>query len=617
MNKYPVLTLIVIFIFNCTLFCRCENGNRSNGHNHEYVDLGLPSGTLWAKCNVGANKPEDYGDYFAWGETDTKENFTWYNYSLCNGNERAITKYCTISSFGYNGLTDKLARLQSSEDVATINWGNNCRIPTGEDFDELIHECDWKWIGKGYKVIGKNGNSIFLPAAGRRGNNEFVDVGEVGAYWSSSLNAHVPKSAWGLFFVETEGLYAMADGFYRFSGLSVRPVCVPTNNIRKNDKKTKEEHDKIPLNGYESVDLGLPSGTQWATCNVGASNPTDDGDYFAWGETQTKSIYNYDTYTYSSEPTTLPASADAATVNWGRDWRMPTQAEFEELKKYCNWIWISDGYMVIGQNGNSIFLPAAGFRYFGSLNPKGSSGHYWTSSINTDNQSIGAWGIGFDSDVYFINIGFRDCGFSIRPVRVKSGKNKHDANPNDRNRHYGNTNRALNGHEWVDLGLSVKWATCNVGANKPKDFGNYYAWGETRTKSTYSYESYAFPKIEITQLPAGADAATVNWGSGWRMPTNAELEELQNRCDWEWKGDGYKVTGPNGNSIFLPAAGYRMDDKLNGSNSVGYYWSSSACNTWPRSVPYAAWYLFFGDGWTEMVNFVRDTGCSIRPVCTK
>lgn len=139
----------------------------------------------------------------------------------------------------------------------------------------------------------------------------------------------------------------------------------------------------------------------------------------------------------------------------------------------------------------------------------------------------------------------------------------------------------INGHEYVDLGLSVKWATCNVGANKPEEYGNYYAWGETTTKSLYyEYTSTTYGK-SMNDINGNSqyDAATANWGGTWRMPTKSEMEELTNRCTWKWTTQngvkGYKVIGPNGNSIFLPAVGYRSEFSLYDAGDYGQYWTST------------------------------------------
>ena len=166
--------------------------------NHPHaIDLGLPSGTLWACCNVGASSPEGYGDYFAWGETTTKSTYYWDNYKWCNCEEEnpeianEFTKYCMNSNYG---TIDNKTELEAEDDAATVNWGTSWRMPTLDEISELCSECNWTWITQngvnGNKVIGPNGNYIFLPAAGFRGGSIDVIteyVGTDGYYWSSSL----------------------------------------------------------------------------------------------------------------------------------------------------------------------------------------------------------------------------------------------------------------------------------------------------------------------------------------------------------------------------------------------------------------------------------------------
>ncbi len=140
--------------------------------DHEWVDLGLPSGTLWATCNVGADRPGDFGDYFAWGETAPKDSYSWENYMWCYGYSSTLTKYCTNSSFGYNGFVDNKAELDPVDDAAYVNWGPSWRMPTYDQLEELRTQCTWTWRIKdgsyGHLITGPNGNSIFLPAAGYR-----------------------------------------------------------------------------------------------------------------------------------------------------------------------------------------------------------------------------------------------------------------------------------------------------------------------------------------------------------------------------------------------------------------------------------------------------------------
>ena len=174
----------------------------------------------------------------------------------------------------------------------------------------------------------------------------------------------------------------------------------------------------------------------------------------------------------------------------------------------------------------------------------------------------------------------------------------------------------INGHEYVDLGLSVKWATCNVGANSPEDYGNYYAWGETTTKSTYTESNSKTYGKSINDIKGNVqyDAARANWGGDWRMPTYSEQEELLDNCTWTWTTrngvNGYNVEGPNGNSIFLPAAGYRGGSSLYLAGSYGYYWSSSP----HENVTNNAYYLYFFSDEHRMSSNLRYCGQSVRPV---
>lgn len=201
----------------------CFKVDTNSYNGHEFVDLGLPSGTLWATCNVGASKPEEYGDYFAWGETKTKSNYSWSIYKWCNGSHNTLTKYCTDSRYG---KVDNKKNLTSIDDTAYANWGGDWRMPTETDFDELHKKCTWKWTSqnavKGYRVVSNiNGNSIFLPAAGYRGNSNFYFVGSDGNYSSSSLGPYYTSDAYYLHFDPTSISLGCTGRNY---GQSVRPV---------------------------------------------------------------------------------------------------------------------------------------------------------------------------------------------------------------------------------------------------------------------------------------------------------------------------------------------------------------------------------------------------------
>ena len=193
-------------------------------NGHDWIDLGLS--VRWATCNVGATSPESYGNYYAWSETKTKSAYSWNTYKYCNGGYNTLTKYCNSSEYGNGGFSDNLTKLQRADDAAA-NWGSGWRMPTKAEFEELIVKCSWNWTGKGYKVTGPNGNSIFLPAAGGRYDSELYYAGSYGYYWSSSLYTDSPDAAWYLYFDSDN--YSMYD-YNRYYGLTVRPVCVSAQN---------------------------------------------------------------------------------------------------------------------------------------------------------------------------------------------------------------------------------------------------------------------------------------------------------------------------------------------------------------------------------------------------
>lgn len=195
-----------------------------------WVDLGLPSGLLWAKCNVGAINPEDTGYYFAWGETWPKTDYSWDTYTYCyGGDDHSFTKYCHFEYVGYNGYTDTLTVLEPSDDAATVNIGGGARTPTYYEWSELRDNCTIEWVtqnGKnGLRCTGPNGNSIFLPEAGHFSGN---GVGVWGFYWTANIAIDIPcpgdiiTTGACSFEVDDDGLKLFRSN--RFIGMQVRPV---------------------------------------------------------------------------------------------------------------------------------------------------------------------------------------------------------------------------------------------------------------------------------------------------------------------------------------------------------------------------------------------------------
>lgn len=219
---------------------------KENGY--EFVDLGLS--VKWATCNVGATKPEEYGDYYAWGETEPyykvgyaqespqahwKDGYSagygWSTYKYCKGStSTTLTKYCNDSSYGKNAYTDTKTTLDPDDDVAHVKWGGDWRMPTKDEFTELLNDCTWTWDMlngvDGYRVTsnksGYTDRSIFLPAAGFRWGMNLSRVGSYGYYMSSSLYTDSPDGAWDVYFVSGSHNTSSSS---RYSGQSVRPVC--------------------------------------------------------------------------------------------------------------------------------------------------------------------------------------------------------------------------------------------------------------------------------------------------------------------------------------------------------------------------------------------------------
>ena len=427
-----ILSLILIGVI-LSLVLRGSSGTRSVDEGsaasediatgsiggHEYIDLGLPSGLLWATCNVGAENPEDYGDYFAWGETTTKSSYDEKNSATdCKDNSWLRT----------NGYLDPNGNLTMEYDVANANWGSTWRMPTKADMDELLENTTSTWTTrngvKGRLLTSKrNGQTIFLPAAGDRSNKSLYDDGAYGFYWTSTPREDYYYSSYYLYFNSDQCLIGWSN---RHFGPAVRPVSGKSNY---SSEKTNTPSNTI--SGHEYVDLDLS--VKWATCNVGATNPEDFGSYFAWGETTTKSDYsdsNCATYErsiswlmsngYIDSRGNLTPPHDAARANWGSTWRMPTVKEIEELVDNTTAIWTTHNgvrgiFLTSKRNGKSIFLPAAGSRIWTSLDNEEDNGNYWSSTSYEDN-AFNAYKLGFNSDKFGWDWKFRFVGRSVRPV---------------------------------------------------------------------------------------------------------------------------------------------------------------------------------------------------------
>lgn len=219
----------------------------------QYVDLGLPSGIKWATCNIGANKPEEYGDYFAWGETKPKTIYSWSTYFDTTDGGSTFTKYTTAGK----------TMLDLEDDAARANWGGKWRMPTDAEWTELRENCTWTWTTKngvnGYEVKSKtNGNSIFLPAAGYRSYDGLLSAGSYGSYWSSSLFTDYPSSAWYVYF-SSDDVYR--NYYYRYYGQSVRPVYVDQSS---KEKTTHQELDESKTSQSSTQEDSVKEMKDWS-----------------------------------------------------------------------------------------------------------------------------------------------------------------------------------------------------------------------------------------------------------------------------------------------------------------------------------------------------------------
>ena len=477
---------------------------------------------------------------------------------------------------------------------------------------------------------------------------------------------------------------------------------------------TWEDYEEIhEINGHEYVDLGLPSGLLWATCNIGAETPEESGGYYSWGGTELKDEYTNATCPTSEYKLFADISGnpqlDAATANWGDDWRMPTKDEMNELKENCTWEWTTNGYKVTSKtNGNYIFLPITGFVDYTNMEYE-ELGFYWSSTPDAVDYTNFAYFLVFGEDFFQIgydDVTYRYFGMNIRPVSggnfegpaaqcafvdtyevseitattaicggnvttdngssvtakgicwsdtymeptineekttVGSGIGSFTSQltnlkpyttyyvrayaTNSVGTSYGEmfsfTTKAgdiINGHEYVDLGLSVKWATCNVGANSPEEYGDYFAWGETSTKSEYTQANSLTYRKKISDFSGNPtyDAASFNWGGEWRMPTRNEILELKNNCTWIFTTQGgvkgFKVEGPKGNSIFIPAAGYYNESSLECADTDGFYWSSTPENNDSYYITAECFFIDVESSYHSVTVNYRNRGYTIRPV---
>ena len=544
----------------------------------EAIDLGLPSGTLWASYNVGATKPEEYGSYFAWGETQEKKSYYFTNYSLCDG---------TVSSC--HNIGDDISG--TVYDVAHVRWGSEWCMPSKDDFYELTRQCEHKETTvngvKGYQFTGPNGKSIFLPYAGYFWNTENSKAGTNGSYWSSTLTTSVNHSQ-EMSFSKGEVLWDCYIN--RFAGLSVRPV-----------KKGNSTTPDLSLESTSPVNLKVRQ-------NHSVKIISGSGDYTVKSSNvavATATISDWSSMETSEQGkcVSLKATGVGESTITVTDTKSGQKVSFlvavtqnVDLLKLSTY----SLNLQVGETGNVVITSCSGEQYLVAT----SDASVATVSVDKSTNTIKVRAVGAGTCDVTVN----DSGTGETATVAVTVTNGSDMSPG----------------EAIDLGLpsGTLWASCNVGATKPEEYGLYFAWGELEARNNFEWDTYQYYNSNEGWVHIGEDIGGTNydaarnlWGDEWRIPSSTQFRELIDNCiikETKINGVyGRMFTGKNGNSIFMPAGGSIVDNNNAYEGYSGYYMSSTLSSSYKGMQQI----LFFKQrGELIIVDNGRANGHSVRPV---
>ena len=622
--------------------------NTTNGH--DYVEH---NGVKWATMNVGAENENQLGYLFHWGDPricqPSDAGFTPnLNYKFMN----YVPNSAPGDTLKYNS-TDGKTVLEPEDDIATQFWGENWRMPTAAEVISLTqmpthtiqtvvdlgggryvlaigdaststhivnithYQGIWTWTSEktpgygGYNaIVGQPGSStnapvfncnpvrpVFDPKVG-----ELPTEGDIVCY-----NSKLDKTSifsfedwlevgddWdlvGIYGIDTYEEEDTLNGDYVIMS-NGNTLIIDSSDYTKLDDNW--EHIDTITDAYTAVDLGLPSGTKWASKNVGARNVTNYGGYYMYGKGSTQYVYGDAVYSGTEIP--LSSSADTAYQEMGTEWNTPTKDQLDELVANTTYSWQINfngsginGGKFTASNGNYIFIPASGYKQSSQLGGDGAAG-YIQSSIRYDS-----------SNTY--RLFFNNTGCTVRYYDINAGYSVR-----------GVITPPPSPHEYIDLGLpsGTLWAKTNVGATSETEYGNYYMYG----KSIMQYNSSDSPYLDTEDpLDLSVDTARKVWGGSWHMPTKAQMEELIANTTYQfvtnYKGSGMNggtFTATNGAVLFIPAAGRWSNGSQGNVGVSGSCWGSSPNGSGN------AYYLNFNSGGEVVSSYSRLYGFSVRAV---